>query len=240
MSELIAHEVEVAAVDGSEGHETYHLMEGNAPAGNVVLVALLEMPVHIGIYQAEDDGLVAHEGLVVALAVGDGFLVRAAVLHLPEDAAHVDILIAHLLDGLDPVVGDVHGHPVVEAIAAVLKACSKAWHSRHLLGDGDGAGVHFVDELVGEREIADGVVVLVAVEIVAVARKRLTKTVGIVEHGGDTIEAEAVEMELLQPVFAVGEQEMDDVILAVVEAEGVPGRMLVAVAGIEILVGVAS
>ena len=61
-------------------------MQGNTAVNHVVLVALLEVPVHVGIDEAEDDGLVAYQCLVVTLAIGDGLLVGTAVLDFPEDA----------------------------------------------------------------------------------------------------------------------------------------------------------
>ena len=198
------------------------------------------MPVHVGIDESEDDGLVAHQCLVVALAVGNGLLVGTTVLHLPENARWLPVLVALLLDGLNPIVGDVHGHAVVEAVAAVLKLGSQSRHSRNFLGNGDGILVHLVDEQVGQRQVADGVVVLMTVEIVSIVAECLSQTVTVVEHRGHTVEAEAVEVELLQPVLAVGEQEVDDVVLAIVEAERIPCGMLVAVAGIEELIGIST
>lgn len=47
-------------------------------------------------------------------------------------------------------------------------------------------------------------------------------------------------MELIEPVLAVAQQEVDDFILSIVEAETVPSRMLMTVARIEILVRIAS
>ena len=47
-------------------------------------------------------------------------------------------------------------------------------------------------------------------------------------------------MELLEPILAIGEQEMQNLVLAVVEAETVPSRMLTTVALIEVLTGIAS
>ena len=94
MSEFVAHEVEVAAVDGCQCNEANHLVEGDAAVGAVVLVALFEVPVHVGINEAEDDGLVAHECLVVALAIGDGSLVGPSVFHFPKDGTGFPVFIA--------------------------------------------------------------------------------------------------------------------------------------------------
>ena len=46
-------------------------------------------------------------------------------------------------------------------------------------------------------------------------------------------------MIFLKPVLTVGEEEVEHIVLAIVEAKAVPSRMLVAVAGIEELIGVA-
>ena len=240
MSELIAHEVEVAAIDGRSRDQTNHLVQGDTAVDHIVLVAFLEVPVHIGIDEAEDDGLVAHKSLVVALAVRDGLLVGTTVLHLPEDAAGLPVLVLQLLDGLNPIVGHIHRHAIVEAKAAVLELGSEARHARHLLSDGDGIGILLVNQAVGQREIANGIVVLVTIEVVAIAAKSLAQSVAIVEHRRHTIEAEAVEVELLQPVFAVREEEMDYLILTVVEAQTIPGGMLMHASCVEELIRIAS
>ena len=79
-----------------------------------------------------------------------------------------------------------------------------------------------------------------SVEVVGIAAECLTQSVTVIEHRGDTVEAESVEVIFLKPILAVGEQEVEHIVLAIVEAKAVPCRMLVAVARIEILVGVAS
>ena len=61
----------------------------------------------------------------------------------------------------------------------------------------------------------------------------------VVKHRCDAVEAEAVELKLLKPVLAVREEEVEHVVLAVIKAERVPCRMLVALTRIEELVRVA-
>ena len=58
----------------------------------------------------------------------------------------------------------------------------------------------------------------------------------IVQHGSDAIKAESIKMKFVQPVLAVTQQEMDDIILTIVKAQAIPGRMLMAVTRIEKLV----
>ena len=214
-------------------------MQGDAARDRTTLVPLAEMPVHIGIDEAEDDRLVAHERLVVALAIGNGALPLPTVRELPINARGMPILVFFLLDELDPVVGDVHREAVVKPIAARRKRRREPGHAADILGDGDGVRVHLVDELVRERQIADGVIVLMPVEIIAVAIEVLAEPVAIIQHRRHTVKAEAVKMVFFQPVFAVREQEMDDIVLAVIKAEAVPCRMVVPIAGIKILVGIA-
>ena len=215
-------------------------MEGNTTVDGAVFIAFAEMPVHVGINEAEDEGLVAHECLVVALAVGDGALVGAAVGDFPEYGGGFPVFVSLLLDGLYPIVGHVHGHAVVEAVAAVLEGGCESGHTADFFGNGDGGGFDFVDEEVGKGKVADGVVVLVAVEVVAISAESFAEAVAVIEHGGDAVKAEAVEVELGEPVLAVGKEEVEHFVLAVVEAEAVPSAVFAAAARIEELVGVTS
>ncbi len=58
----------------------------------------------------------------------------------------------------------------------------------------------------------------------------------VIEHGGNAVKAETVKLELLKPIFAVGKQEVDDIVLTIVKAERVPRRMFATAVAIEILV----
>ena len=62
----------------------------------------------------------------------------------------------------------------------------------------------------------------------------------IIEHGGDTIEAEAIEMELTEPILTVAQQEVNHLVLTIIEAQAIPSWMLMAITRIEILVRVTS
>lgn len=197
VSKLIAHEVEVTAIDGRCRHEPYHLVKRDAAVYQVVFVSFPEVPIHVSVYQAEDDGLVSHQRLVMAFAIRDGFLVAAAVFHFPEYAAGLPVLVAHFLDGLYPIIGDVHGHPVVEAITAILEFGGQSRHAAHFLRDGDGVLVHFMYQAVGQCQVTDGIIVLMAIEIVSVVAESLAQSVAVVKHGCDTVKTEAIEVELL-------------------------------------------
>ena len=57
-------------------------MERNASIYGIVLVSFLHVPVHIRINQAENDGFIAHQGLVMAFRIGDGLFIFAAVVQI--------------------------------------------------------------------------------------------------------------------------------------------------------------
>ena len=62
----------------------------------------------------------------------------------------------------------------------------------------------------------------------------------VVKHRGNAIKAETIELKLLEPVFAVREQEMQHLVLTIIETERIPCRMLVTIAWVEELIRIAS
>ncbi len=235
VTELIAHEVEPAFAAERERDEANHFVEGDAAFDDGVVVALAHVPVHFLIHQAEGEGLVADECLVVTFGVGDGCFAVAAVAEGRSEFVEVPIFVALFLEQFDPVIGDAHGESVGETDAAFFEGAAESGHAGHVFGDGDGAGFEVVDQLGGELEVEDGILIGIGAKVVVIAAKGLVAT-RVVEHGGDAIEAKAVEMEFLEPVADVGEQEVADLGSAVVEALGIPLRVLAAIAGVEILV----
>ena len=63
-----------------------------------VFITLLEMPVHVGIYQSEYDGLVSNECLVVAFGIRNRRLVGTAVGNLPEHGTGFPVLVFQFLN----------------------------------------------------------------------------------------------------------------------------------------------
>ena len=76
-------------------------------------------------------------------------------------------------------------------------------------------------EAVGQRQVVDGILVHAGVEV-AFAAVEGDVAVMVVEHRGDAVEAEPVEVELVEPVLDVREQEVLHLALAVVEELRVP------------------
>ena len=161
------------------------------------------MPVHIRIHETEDDRLVAYQRLVMALRVGDGLLVLAAVGHLIEYMSGLPVFVLHLFDILDPEIRNTHRQAVIEAHASVFYLRSQTRHAAHLFRDGDSVRFDLMDHFVGKRQVHDRVAVFVAVEIAAVPVEVFTQTMRAIDHRGHAVEAETVEVILIDPELAV-------------------------------------
>ena len=90
-------------------------------------------------------------------------------------------------------------------------------------------------EIGRELKIAHGVLVDVAPEVLLVRPEVAPEAMVEVQHARHAVEPETVEAELLLPVPHVGEQKPEGLELRVVPAERVPGRVLAARAGVEVL-----
>ena len=235
VAELIAHEAEPALAAEGEGKQADDLVEGDAALDDRVLVLGGHVPIHLFVHEPEGEGLIADECLVVAFRVGDGGLAVAAVGEDAPEFVEVPVLVALVLEELDPMIRDAHGEAVGETNAALRVRAAQAGHAGHVLGDDDRAGLDFRNELVGEFQVKDGVLVRIGAEVIVVGAEGAI-AVGVVEHRGDAIEAEAVEAIFLQPEANIREQELPYLRARVVKAFRVPLRMVAFSARVEVLV----
>ena len=236
MSELVAHKVKVSAVNGGKGYKPYHFVHGYTTVHSGIVVALHHVPVHLIVNQAENYGFVSHKRLVVAFNIADSFFVSTPVCKFPENRRWMPVLVFILFEHLNPVVGNAHCHTVVKAHAAPLYRICQPRHTAHFLGNGYGVAVHLVNQFVCQGKVCYCIRVLATVIIVGIAAKCLAKPVVIIQHRRNTVKAETVKAELLQPVFAVAQQKMQNLVLAIIKAKRVPGRMFATVVTIKILV----
>ena len=125
----------------------------------------------------------------------------------------------------------------VETDTAVLDGQRHTGHAGHILSDGDRVGVDLADQFVGQLQIGDGFGVGIVGEVLGIVIEVGAQAVIVVQHGGDTVEAEAVEVVLSHPELQVGQQEVQNTGLAVVEALGTPGGMFTLVTVVEELPG---
>ena len=135
--------------------------------------------------------------------------------------AAVDRLV---LEVRERVVHPAHVPLEAEAEPAQVGRPRDARPGRRLLGGRDHARLAAVDDLVVLLEERDGVEVLVAAELVRHPLALLARVVEV-EHRGDGVDADAVGVVLAQPEQGVGEQEVADLVAAVVEDERAPVRV---------------
>src|SRR5262249_52436041 len=91
-------------------------------------------------------------------------------------------------------------------------------------GDGENAGVLAVAELVEAFQELDGVQVFIAPEGVGDPFPRFAGIVEV-EHGGDGIDSESVDVVAIEPEQGITEEEISDLGAAVVEDLGAPVAM---------------
>ena len=120
MTELIAHEVQIALTAAGKGEQPDQLVQSDGPVDHRVVGGLVHIRIHGSVCQAEDHGLIAHQSLVMTLHIGDSIFAGAAQAHIAPHLADVPILVLLLLYSADPHIGQAHAQPVVEADTAVL------------------------------------------------------------------------------------------------------------------------
>ena len=91
-----------------------------------------------------------------------------------------------------------------------------------------------MNQNIRKREICDCIVINTLVEVVFVSDKGLLQAVIPVKHTCHTVEAEAIDMIFLHPVFAVRKEEVFCLVLAIVKAARTPRRMVSLPAVVEV------
>ncbi len=167
------------------------------------------------------------------LVVGDRQDVVLAVgVHHREGHLVVVVPAVHrlLLDVLQRVVHPAHvplqaeAQPAEAARTLVVGRAGDAVPGRRLLGDGDHARAAPVDRGVHLLQEGHRVQVLPAAVLVRRPPARLARVVEV-EHRGDRVHAQAVDVELLAPVHGVGDQEVAHLTAPEVELQRAPVGM---------------
>ena len=205
LADLLAHEEELLArvaplvgVQGTQARQALPLVAG-----------------HLG-----DDGTLAVNDLVVRqrqhVVLGEGVHEREGELAVVPAA--VDRILAQVAQG---VVHPAHVPLHAVAEAATRGRCGHARPRRGFLGDHDDAGVTTIRGRVGFLDEVDGFQVLAATVLVGTPLAVLTRVIQV-EHRGHGVDAQAVDVEVLQPVQGVGDQEVAHLAAAEVEDVGAP------------------
>ena len=208
-------------------------MEGDPTVHHQVLSILVHVPVHLLVDQPEDNGLIAHQGLVVRFGIANGLFVGPFGGKFLKNFRNVPGLIGLFFDGFDPVIGSAHGQAVRKTNTSVFYRNSQSGITAHILCYGKGSRSDFLYHFIGQGEVGDGIFILSAIKIEIIRGKIPFQTMIIIEHAGYPVEPEAIEAKLCKPVVYIGEQKMAYLIFAIIEAEGIPGHMLPPVIAME-------
>ena len=139
------------------------------------------------------------------------------------------VVVVLAVDRLAPVVAQRVVHPAhvpleAETETPVVDGPGHPGPGGRLLGDHHDAGLASVVVLVDPLQQLDGLEVLVAAVLVRHPLPGLTGVVQV-EHRGDGVDPQAVDVELVQPVVGVGDQERLHLVAAEVEDVGAPVRV---------------
>ena len=234
MPGFVPHEVEPTFAARNQGQQPDHLVQGQAPLNDRIGVILGHVPVHRLVHQAERQRIVADQRLIVALGIGDGGLAPPPVGEHTPQLAKIPILVALVLEQLDPVIGHAHRKPMGETHPTLGDRPAQPRHAGHVLGHQQHAGFQTPRQRRGQLQVEDRILIGIAAEVVVVAAKGPVTT-RMVQHRRDTIEPEAVEAEFLKPVAHVRQQEPPHLGPAVIEALGIPLRVVAARAFVKVL-----
>ena len=226
MAEFVAHEIEVPVTGRSYRCQPDEFVQGNAPVDRQIPGTCVHGIVHILVDQAEYDGLVTHERLVVAFRIADRLFVSTFVREFIPNLTRAPLFVRLLLYPFDPMVGDAHGHPEIESDTTCIEGGGQSCHPADILRDRNRRRLDLPDQHIGQSEIGHSVFIDSLVEIQGVIPEILSKTVVPIDHAGYPVEAEAVQVVLFQPELAVGEEEPHDFVFTVIEAPGAPCRMM--------------
>ena len=226
MAELISHKIQITVTRSAKGGQTDQFVESHTSVDNGILRILIHGKIHFLVDQAEYYRLVSNQGLVMAFGVTDGLLVRTLVGQLIPNLPWAPLLICPLFYPFDPVVGDPHRHPEIKANPSGGERSRQTGHSADILRDGDSRGLDFPDQHVRKREVSHRILVHSGVEIQFIVPEILSEPMIPVNHAGDPVEAETVQVIFLEPELAVGKEEPHHLILPVIKASGSPGRMM--------------
>ncbi|MPM58991.1 hypothetical protein SDC9_105828 [bioreactor metagenome] len=130
-----------------------------------------------------------------------------------------------VLQVAERVVHPAHVPLEAEAQSALVDRLGDPREGGRLLGDHHAARLALVEVAVDVAQEVDGLEVLVAAVLVGDPLPVLTGVVQV-EHRGDRVDAQAVDVELAQPVEGVGDQEALHLVAAEVEDVGAPVRVL--------------
>ena len=180
MPEFISHKVQITSVDSRRGQQADHFMQSNTTVDNIIFVSLLHVPVHIGINQAEDNRLVSYQCLVMTFCIRNGLFILATVGYFPEHTGRFPVFIDLFFDCLDPVVRNIHGHTIIEAVTAIFYFGSQSRHTGNFFGNGYRLRIYLMNHFISQCQVTNCIIILMTVEIISVVTESFTQSMAVI------------------------------------------------------------
>ena len=132
------------------------------------------------------------------------------------------VFVFDFFDPFDPVIGNSHAHSKIKSNASFFKRIGQCRHTAYVFGNCNGIGIAIVYQFIGQTQVCDGILVLVAVKVMPVFGKGPAETMIVIHHGSNSVKTEPVQTVFFQPVFYVGKKKMHNGALAVIKTTGRP------------------
>ena len=131
-------------------------------------------------------GALGHE--IIESSTNDKFEVRA-------------VLVAAFLEQFYPQIGNAHRKAEVKADTAVRNRQTHTRHRGHILGDRNCLRIYLADEVVCQLQIGNRLGIGIHRKILGIIGECRAEPMIVVNHRGDSVKTEAVEMIFVQPEF---------------------------------------
>ena len=86
-----------------------------------------------------------------------------------------------------------------------------------------------MNEFIGKGKITNGIDILIAIVVIAVIGESGAQSMVVIQHGSYSVETESIKFKFFEPIFAIGEEKMQNFVLAVIETKRVPSLMVSAI-----------
>ncbi len=236
MPEFISHKIKVSISCRSNSQQTDHFMQSDPPVYYHIMIKDTHPRINFLVHQAEKDSLIPHHSQVMTLCIADGMFLHPFIGQFIKHIPDIPLLVLFLLNQLNPIIRYPHTHPKIKSDAPFFRRHSQSGHPAHIFRNGYCSRIHLMNHFIGQRQISNGIFILVSVIIKFILRKITAQTVIPVQHTGNPVKAEAVKMKFISPILTIRQQETKHFILAIIKATGIPQLMFSLFTFIKILV----
>ncbi len=140
-------------------------MKSYAAVYHVSIVPFLHVPIHFCIYQSKNNSFVAHQSLIVAFGIANGFFIYTSICEFPENMSGFPVFVFYFFNILYPEIRYTHCHPKVKANTTIGVFCCKTGHAAYFLGNSYSIWFHFVYQFICQCKVANSITILIQIII---------------------------------------------------------------------------